>query len=164
MHTPDNLELDLKRVLQALLTDQYLHANDTLQVLEHAAAQPAGHPLEHIAACCLEDRRQPGRLLDVDYLCQWLAGKVGQPYLRIDPMQLDLPQVAGLVSPAFAQRHASSSSPTTPPASPSPAPSPTRTTGRQTWPAAWVGRSAACWPAPHKSASQGSRFTTWPSR
>jgi len=38
-------------------------------------------------------------------LCQWLANKVGQPYLRIDPLQLDLPQVTGLISPAFAQRH-----------------------------------------------------------
>lgn len=105
MHTPDNLELDLKHVLQALLADQYLHATDTLQVLEHAAAHPTAHPLEQVAACCLKDRRQPGQLLDLDSLCQWLANKVGQPYLRIDPMQLDLPQVAGLVSPAFAQRH-----------------------------------------------------------
>ena len=105
MHTPDNLELDLKHVLQALLADQYLHATDTLQVLERAATHPTAHPLEQVAACCLKDRRQPGQLLDLDSLCQWLANKVGQPYLRIDPMQLDLPQVAGLVSPAFAQRH-----------------------------------------------------------
>ncbi len=105
MHTPDNLELDLKHVLQALLADQYLYATDTLQVLEHAATHPTAHPLEQVAACCLKDRRQPGQLLDLDSLCQWLANKVGQPYLRIDPMQLDLPQVAGLVSPAFAQRH-----------------------------------------------------------
>ncbi|MCI1020743.1 type II/IV secretion system protein [Pseudomonas putida] len=105
MHTPDNLALDLKRVLQALLADQHLHASDTLQVLEHAAAHPASHPLEHIAACSLESRQHPGQPLDLEHLCQWLADKVGQPYLRIDPMQLDLPQVTGLISPAFAQRH-----------------------------------------------------------
>lgn len=105
MHTPDNPALDLKRVLQALLADQHLHASDTLQVLEHAAAHPASHPLEHIAACSLESRQHPGQPLDLEHLCQWLADKVGQPYLRIDPMQLDLPQVSGLISPAFAQRH-----------------------------------------------------------
>ncbi|MGE8459072.1 MAG: type II/IV secretion system protein, partial [Pseudomonas alloputida] len=105
MHTPDNLALDLKRVLQALLADQHLHASDTLQVLEHAAAHPGSHPLEHIAASSLENRQHPGQPLDLEYLCQWLADKVGQPYLRIDPMQLDLPQVTGLISPAFAQRH-----------------------------------------------------------
>ncbi|MBF8709514.1 type II/IV secretion system protein [Pseudomonas putida] len=105
MHTPDNAALDLKHVLQALLADQHLHANDTLQVLEHAVTHPAAHPLEQIAACALEDREHPGQLLDLDRLCQWLANKVGQPYLRIDPLQLDLPQIAGLISPAFAQRH-----------------------------------------------------------
>lgn len=105
MHTPDNPALDLKRVLQALLADQHLQANDTLQVLEYAAAHPTGHPLEQIADCRLENRQQPGQPLDLNYLCQWLANKVGQPFLRIDPMQLDLPQVAGLISPAFAQRH-----------------------------------------------------------
>ncbi|PRN03993.1 type II secretion system protein E [Pseudomonas sp. LLC-1] len=105
MHTPDNPALDLKRVLEALIANQHLHANDTLQVLEYAAAHPVGHPLEQIAACSLENRQHPGQLLDLDRLCQWLANKVGQPYLRIDPMQLDLPQVAGLISPAFAQRH-----------------------------------------------------------
>ncbi|KIC84307.1 GspE/PulE family protein [Pseudomonas sp. C5pp] len=105
MHTPDNPALDLKRVLQVLLADQHLYANDTLQVLEHAANHPTAHPLEQIAACALEDRRHPGQSLDLDRLCQWLANKVGQPYLRIDPLQLDLPQVTGLISPAFAQRH-----------------------------------------------------------
>lgn len=105
MHTPENPALDLKRVLQALLTDQHLHANDTLQVLEHAATRPIAQPLEQIAACALEDRRHPGQPLDLERLCQWLANKVGQPYLRIDPLQLDLPQVTGLISPAFAQRH-----------------------------------------------------------
>jgi general secretion pathway protein E len=43
--------------------------------------------------------------LDLDRLCQWLADKIGQPFLRIDPMQLDMAQVSGLISPAFAQRH-----------------------------------------------------------
>ncbi|AVD81010.1 type II/IV secretion system protein [Pseudomonas sp. SWI6] len=105
MHTQDNPALDLRRVLEALLTDQHLHANDTLQVLRHAATQPARHPLEQIAACGLQDRQQPGQRLDLDRLCQWLANKVGQPYMQIDPMQLDLSQVTGLVSPAFAQRH-----------------------------------------------------------
>lgn len=105
MHTPDNAALDLKRVLEALLTDQHLHANDTLRVLEHTVTCPTLHPLEQIAACALEDRLHAGQSLDLDRLCQWLANRVGQPYLRIDPLQLDLPQVTGLISPAFAQRH-----------------------------------------------------------
>ncbi|CAI3811018.1 hypothetical protein GLGCALEP_06305 [Pseudomonas sp. MM221] len=164
MHTPDNPALELKGVLQALLADQHLHANDTLQVLEHAAAHPTAHPLEHIAACCLQDRRQPGQLLDLDHLCQWLANKVGQPYLRIDPMQLDLPQVAGLISPAFAQRHgilivaADPSGVTVASAQPY----------QDDWQADLarsLGRPIRrVLASPLQPVSRGSRFTAWPSR
>ncbi|WP_449430303.1 GspE/PulE family protein [Pseudomonas putida] len=105
MHTHDNLALDLNRLLDALLADQRLTPSDTLRVLEQAAAQPTRHPLELIAGLGLQDPQAGGQALDLDRLCQWLADKVGQPYLRIDPMQLDLSQLSGLISPAFAQRH-----------------------------------------------------------
>ncbi|WP_414157699.1 GspE/PulE family protein [Pseudomonas sp. BNK-15] len=105
MHNPDDRSLDLQRVLDTLQADQRLSANDARQVLEHATSQPPRHPLETIAALGLEDRQHPGQRLHLDCLCQWLARKVGQPYQRIDPLQLDLSQVNGLISPAFAHRH-----------------------------------------------------------
>ncbi len=105
MHDPQTKALDLRRVLDALLADQHLDAHDALQVLEQANPCPAVHPLETIAAAGLADRRQPSQQLDLERLCHWLAGKVGQPYLNIDPLHLDLAQIGSLMSPAFAQRH-----------------------------------------------------------
>ncbi|MFJ4346177.1 GspE/PulE family protein [Pseudomonas sp. NPDC089401] len=105
MHTPDDHSLDLTHLLDALQADQHLAASDANQVREQAARYATHHPLEAIAALGLEDRRQPGQRLHLDALCQWLASKVGQPYLRIDPLHFDLAQVNGLISPAFAQRH-----------------------------------------------------------
>ncbi|MFI8557335.1 GspE/PulE family protein [Pseudomonas putida] len=105
MHDPHNHALDLHRVLDALLADQHLDANDILHVLQQANNRPAAHPLEAIAAARLADRQRPGQPLDLERLCRWLAEKVGQPYLRIDPLRIDLAQVGGLISPAFAQRH-----------------------------------------------------------
>ncbi|MFJ2984284.1 MULTISPECIES: GspE/PulE family protein [unclassified Pseudomonas] len=105
MHKPDDLSLDLKGLLDALQADRCLTASDALQVLELATPRPFSHPLETIAALNLEDRLHPGQRLHLDSLCQWLASKVGQPYRRIDPLQLDLSQINGLISPAFAQRH-----------------------------------------------------------
>ncbi|NIF25696.1 type II/IV secretion system protein [Pantoea sp. Tr-811] len=105
MYTPEDNALNLTHLLDALQADQHLAASDALQVREQAARYASHHPLEAIAALGLEDRRHPGQQLHLDSLCQWLAQKVGQPYLRIDPLQLDLAQVNGLVSPAFAQRH-----------------------------------------------------------
>jgi len=105
MHTPDDRSLDLSLLLQALQADQHLTPRDAQRVLELASAHPGRHPLETIAALNLDDRRAPGQRLHLDTLCQWLASKVDQPYLRIDPLQLDLVQANGLISPAFARRH-----------------------------------------------------------
>jgi len=105
MHNCDDRSLDLNRLLDALQADQHLSARDAGQVLELATTHPGRHPLETIAALDLEDRQRTGQRLHLDTLCQWLANKVGQPFQRIDPLQLDLSQVNGLISPAFAQRH-----------------------------------------------------------
>ncbi|MEX5339731.1 GspE/PulE family protein [Pseudomonas sp. I2] len=105
MYTDQHHALDLNRLLDALLAERRLDANDVMRVLERAASHPDEHPLETLASLALDDRQQPGQRLDLDSLGQWLAGKVGQPYLRLDPLQLELSQVAGLISPAFAQRH-----------------------------------------------------------
>lgn len=53
------------------------------------------HPLECLVA--------PG--LTLERLTEWLADKAGQPYLRIDPLKIDVAAVVPLMSYAFAQRH-----------------------------------------------------------
>jgi len=105
MHNCDDRSLDLNRLLDALQADQHLSAGDAGKVLELVTTHAGRHPLETIAALGLEDRQRTGQRLHLDTLCQWLANKVGQPFQRIDPLQLDLSQVNGLISPAFAQRH-----------------------------------------------------------
>lgn len=98
---PDH-SLDLNRLLDALLAEQRLSANTALAVLDCAKARPDAHPLELIASQP-RDAAEPAQ--DLDSLCQWLATKVGQPYLHLDPLQLDLNHSASLISAAFAQRH-----------------------------------------------------------
>ncbi|WP_459207427.1 GspE/PulE family protein [Pseudomonas sp. MLB6B] len=99
--TPDH-NLDLNRLLDALLAEQRLSATTALAVLDAAKHQAQMHPLELIANLAQGD---PSATLDLDGLCQWLAAKVGQPYRHLDPLQLDLSHATGLVSTAFAQRH-----------------------------------------------------------
>ncbi|MCB2744322.1 hypothetical protein KQ749_14890, partial [Listeria monocytogenes] len=53
----------------------------------------------------VEDLKRPGRKLDLETLTQWLAEYAGQPYLRIDPLKIDVAAVTPLMSYAFAQRH-----------------------------------------------------------
>ncbi len=86
--------LELQQLLPALI-EQQLITPETARQLSSAPAS-ARHPLELIAAqgTCLET------------LTQWLARHVDQPYLRIDPLKIDLATVVPLMSHAFAQRHA----------------------------------------------------------
>ena len=63
------------------------------------------HPIEIVAAREYENRSRPGSKLDLDTLTIWLAAKAAQPYLRIDPLKINVTAVTEVMSYAFAQRH-----------------------------------------------------------
>ncbi|MFS8138383.1 MAG: GspE/PulE family protein, partial [Thermomonas sp.] len=92
---PVDHRLELHQLLPALV-DQGLVTPEVAQRLSMLPASNSQHPLACIAAhgSCLET------------LTQWLARHVGQPYLRIDPLKIDVATVVPLMSHAFAQRHA----------------------------------------------------------
>ena len=87
--------LELQPLLPALVTAGLVKP-DMAKRLATLSVSSTQHPLECIAAqgLCLET------------LTQWLAAHVGQPYLRIDPMKIEVATVVPLMSHAFAQRHA----------------------------------------------------------
>ena len=66
--------------------------------------QPAASA-EFLAAQQLDDLQRPSKKLDLETLTVWLAERAGQPYLRIDPLKIDVAAVTPLMSYAFAQRH-----------------------------------------------------------
>ncbi|QGZ28978.1 GspE/PulE family protein [Stutzerimonas stutzeri] len=109
-------------VLNSTAQDRFLDLNDLLRdlvgqgrlqqetaehcmTLRRSAANAQQHPLEFLAAQQLDDLARPGRKLDLEALTLWLAEQAGQPYLRIDPLKIDVAAVTPLMSYAFAQRH-----------------------------------------------------------
>ena len=52
-----------------------------------------------------KDPRNPSKLLHLEMLAEWLAGKVGLPYLHVDPFKIDFAAVTKLMSTAYAQRY-----------------------------------------------------------
>ena len=46
-----------------------------------------------------------GSLLTLDWLVEWLAGKLGVPYLHIDPLKIDLTAVTQTMTNAYAERY-----------------------------------------------------------
>lgn len=99
--------LDLGDILRELVSHGRVAQDDAEQcmAIRRSAVNNQQHPLEFLAAQQIEDRQRPGRKLDLDALVHWLADFSGQPYLRIDPLKIDVAAVTPLMSYAFAQRH-----------------------------------------------------------
>ena len=63
------------------------------------------HPLEFIANQKWKSAAPPHATLTLDWLVEWLAGKLGVPYLHIDPLKIDLTAVTQTMSNAYAERY-----------------------------------------------------------
>ncbi|SEI76963.1 general secretion pathway protein E [Pseudomonas linyingensis] len=99
--------IDLNDLLRELVSQGRLEQDSAEQCLaiRRSSLDTQQHPLEFLAAQQLDDHAHPGRKLDLETLTQWLAAAAQQPYLRIDPLKIDVAAVTPLMSYAFAQRH-----------------------------------------------------------
>jgi general secretion pathway protein E len=99
--------------------DRRLRAEDILKLMvadglitvsvadKVARAQgPRGdHPLEFIANQRWKSALVPHPALTLDWLVEWLAGKLGIPFMHIDPLKIDLTGVTQTMSNAYAERY-----------------------------------------------------------
>lgn len=99
--------LDLGDLLRELVAQGRVDQDSAEQCLaiRRSAVNNQQHPLEFLAAQQVDDLSRPGHKLDLESLTVWLAKFVGQPYMRIDPLKIDVAAITPLMSYAFAQRH-----------------------------------------------------------
>jgi general secretion pathway protein E len=100
--------LELDETLAALLADGLLTEDDVKRVradVRTARGRTELHPLTLVANLKLADARQPDKPLSLEVLTQWLSVRSGLPYLKIDPMKIDVAAVTQVVSHAYAQRY-----------------------------------------------------------
>ncbi len=99
--------LDLSQLVNGLASDGFLNQTQEQDILSRrrSASQAKLHPLEYLAELELDNHKSSGRLLDLDFLTQWLADKAEQPYYHIDPLKIDASQVTPVMSLAYAERH-----------------------------------------------------------
>ncbi|KAA8980767.1 GspE/PulE family protein [Halospina sp. K52047b] len=97
--------LSLPQVCDALVRDGRISEEEAREVRNaNLGSDAQRHPLEMIADAQLQDANT-GRLLDLDTLTQWLAHWSGLEYVHIDPLKVDVPSVADVMSYAYAQRN-----------------------------------------------------------
>ncbi|PTQ68749.1 GspE/PulE family protein [Pseudomonas sp. GV071] len=99
--------LDLNDLLRELVAQGRLVQDTAEQLLaiRRSSSNAQQHPLEFIALQQVDDLSRPGKKLDLETLTIWLANLAGQPYMRIDPLKINVAAVTPLMSYAFAQRH-----------------------------------------------------------
>ena len=96
--------LDWRPLLDALLEDGVISAADAESTGKRfAGGHSKQHPLVRLAAADLI-RAGTDKPLDVEALSEWLAGRCGLPYLRIDPLRADVGRVSEIMSITYAER------------------------------------------------------------
>jgi general secretion pathway protein E len=103
--TLHNGPVDWRRLVEWLQADGVISDEEALRTVARCSqAESAQHPLVRLASVSMR-RAADGKPLDVESLTQWLAGRAGLDYLRIDPLKVDVGKVADSMGAAYAERH-----------------------------------------------------------
>ncbi len=96
-------KLDFNYVVNQLVQDKILSEQQKAQ-LHKLIGKPdiTINPLILIADQNLRSNTESAYPLTLERLTQWLAEKTGYPYMRIDPLKIDVNTVTGVVSQAYA--------------------------------------------------------------
>ncbi len=102
---PPSGPLDWRRLVEWLAEDGVIDAQEAQRTITRCAqVQSAQHPLVRLASVSMT-RLADGKPLDIDTITQWLAGRAGLAYFRIDPLKVDVGKVADSMSAVYAERH-----------------------------------------------------------
>ena len=103
--TPHDGPIDWRHLVAWLQADGVISDEEARRTVARCAqAESAQHPLLRLASVSMR-RASDQKPLDIETLTQWLAGRAGLDYLRIDPLKVDVGKVADIMSAAYAERH-----------------------------------------------------------
>ncbi|MFO8023843.1 GspE/PulE family protein [Thiohalophilus sp.] len=98
--------LNLHELIHALVEDGRLDKQTSDEFLIPArTGRLEIHPLVIISQQEWDDLTRPGKKLSLEVLTQWLAERAGLPYMRIDPLKVDVTAVTAVTSSAYAGKH-----------------------------------------------------------
>jgi general secretion pathway protein E len=103
---PGDRRLTLDQLIADLVRDKLVlkDAADKLLALRRNLPASDVHPLMILADQKWPDPRHPKKPLSLEALTEWLATKVGLPYMHIDPFKIDFAAVTKVMSNAYATR------------------------------------------------------------
>jgi general secretion pathway protein E len=98
--------LVLAEVVNALIADGLVPREEAERLAADRRSHKAGtiHPLVAIADQKWRSAVAPHRLLTLEALTEWYAGKAGMPYYHVDPLKINFAAVTDVMSSAYAER------------------------------------------------------------
>ena len=82
--------IDWRRLVEWARDDGLITPEEAQRTIARCAqAESVQHPLVRLASVSMR-RASDGKALDIETLTQWLAGRFGMEYLRIDPLKVDV--------------------------------------------------------------------------
>ncbi|HEV2607639.1 MAG TPA: ATPase, T2SS/T4P/T4SS family, partial [Xanthomonadaceae bacterium] len=101
---PPDRRLRLEDILKLMVADGLISTAQA-EKLARSRTQRFETPLELIADQKWHSLAPPRKVITLDALVEWLAGKLGVPYQHIDPLKIDLVAVTATMSNAYAERY-----------------------------------------------------------
>lgn len=94
-----------RKVVDWLSADGVISADEAQRTIARCSqAESAQNPLVRLSNVAMA-RASDGRPLDIEALTEYVAQRAGLPYLRIDPLRVDVGRVADTMSATYAERH-----------------------------------------------------------
>jgi len=101
---PADRRIRLEDILKLMVADGLVSGADAEQ-LGRSRTQRFETALELVADAKLRSLADPKKVLTLDVLVEWLAGRLKVPYYHIDPLKIDLTAVTQTMSNAYAERY-----------------------------------------------------------
>ena len=95
--------LTWRQLVTWLREDGLVNAADAATLAQRLVGGSSLHPLVRLAGAGLRHPRG-GEPLDVEALTRWLAHRLSLPYLRIDPLKVDVARVTEVMSVGYAEK------------------------------------------------------------
>ncbi len=97
---------DLIRFLRALESDEIISDEQSIQAAKDVKRELLkGYPINQLASLKLKSSKLRNKILTAELLTEQFAIQQKLPYVRLDPLKIDVDAVTGVMSKAFALRH-----------------------------------------------------------
>lgn len=95
-----------KSILKALYASKQISADEVRRIDKNTRStkDQSLHPLVSIARH-LPTHLKTNNKISLDELCQWFAANLKIPYFHIDPLNLDIASITGVVAPDYAKKN-----------------------------------------------------------